>query len=239
MRAISASSFWIDAFVASIFDAESISAIASSILPSACATRASSTCNAARSGERRRPKSAISSLSSARASTSLPATRWPVASAVRRSLSVGSSASAVSSAGIASGRRAELRQIDRDGLARELASELLVFLEQRQRARQVTRERLPQLGLAIEIREQLAQLDRGRLVVDVGLDRGDRAVGLIRRQMRLRELLDDDHALAGGHRAEQRSRATARPAPTGRARGSSARVRAANPSVGASATTRR
>ena len=46
----------------SIFDADSISAIASSILPSASATRASSTCSAARSGERRRPKSAISSV---------------------------------------------------------------------------------------------------------------------------------------------------------------------------------
>ncbi len=54
-----------------------------------------------------------------------------MASAVRRSLSVGSSASAVSSAGIAVRRRAELGQVDRHRLARELARELLVVLQQR------------------------------------------------------------------------------------------------------------
>ena len=67
----------------------------------------------------------------------------------------------------------------------------------------MARERLPQLGLAIQIGEQRAELDRRLLVVEVGLDRGDRAVGLVRRQVRLRELLDHEQALAGRHGAEQ------------------------------------
>jgi hypothetical protein len=97
----------------------------------------------------------ISSPSRVRASVSFPATRWPIASAVREA------------------------------------------------ARQVPRERLPQLGLAIEVGEQRPQLDRGRLVVEVDLDRRDRAVGLVRGQVRLRELLHDQHALRCRHRAEQ------------------------------------
>ena len=92
----------------------------------------------------------------------------------------------------------------------------------------MARERLPQLGLAIEVGEQRAQLDRGRLVVEVDLDRGDRAVGLVRRQVRLRELLDDEQALAGGHGAEQALEPRHGLRRTGRARGSAARARAAS-----------
>src|SRR6185369_740079 len=82
------------------------------------------------------------------------------------------------------GRRGQLVQVDRRRLARELAGEL-VILEQRQAAGQVARQRLPALGLAVELGEQGPELDRGLLVVEVDLDRGDRAVGLRGRQVAL------------------------------------------------------
>ena len=218
-RAISASSFWIAAFDASIFDADSISAIASSILPSACATRASSTCSAARSGERRRPKSLISSPSERARLDELAgdalADRERGAQILvgrierERGLERGDRLRRASRAWSGRARRPRART------SRASCSSL----EQRQAARQVARERLPLLGLAIELGEQRAQLERGLLVVEVDLDRGDRAVGLVRRQVRLRELLHDDQPLAPAARCRASSRATARPARTDRARG--------------------
>ena len=62
----------------------------------------------------------------------------------------------------------------------------------------MARERLPQLGLAVEVGEQRAQLERLLLVVEVDLDRGDRAVGLVRRQVRLRELADTTSKRSAG-----------------------------------------
>ena len=100
------------------------------------------------------------------------------------------------------GRRAELLGVDRRGLASQLAR-ATVIAEAIERAREVSRQRLPVLTAAVQIGEHQAQLERRLAIVEVRLDRGNRAIGLLGGEVGLGELVHHAGALAAGDRRQQ------------------------------------